>query len=206
MTTSRRCTTRQAFNLFVTEFRGYGRSAGRPSVAHLVSDARPLAERFHATLDEQGFDERRFVMGRSLGSQPALEIAARAGDRFRGLIIESGAASIRRLLASRRPRGQRRGCDVGGPPRGEDPGHPLAGAADPRGTGRSRSPRPGGRTVRPSQRDRPHPRRHPRRRPQRSPLAWDTVRTSRRSDRWSPGLSRAVDGCGAGRSTHRTHP
>ena len=86
-------------NLFVTEFRGYGRSAGRPSVAHLVSDARPLAERFHATLDEQGFDERRFVMGRSLGSQPALEIAARAGDRFRGLIIESGAASIRRLLA-----------------------------------------------------------------------------------------------------------
>ena len=37
-------------------------------------------------------------MGRSLGSQPALEIAANAPERLRGLAIESAAASIRRLL------------------------------------------------------------------------------------------------------------
>ena len=85
-------------NLFVAEFRGYGRSDGLPSLATLVADAHPIAEQFHAILDAAGFDERRFVMGRSLGSQPALEIASRAADRFRGLVIESGAAGMRRFL------------------------------------------------------------------------------------------------------------
>lgn len=86
-------------NLFVTEFRGYGRSGGRPSVQHLVADAHPLVEHFHRTLDGDGFDDRRFIMGRSLGTQPALEVAARLDARFSGLIIESGAATVGRLLA-----------------------------------------------------------------------------------------------------------
>lgn len=85
-------------NLFVAEFRGYGKSGGDPSMASLVADARTVAAYFHALLGEQGFSERRFVMGRSLGSQPALEVAARDGDRFHGVIIESGAASVRRTL------------------------------------------------------------------------------------------------------------
>lgn len=85
-------------NLFVAEFRGYGRSEGHPSLATLVADAHPVAEQFHAILDAGGFDARRLVMGRSLGSQPALEIASRAADRFRGLVIESGAAGMRRFL------------------------------------------------------------------------------------------------------------
>jgi len=84
-------------NLFVVDFRGYGRSGGRPSFATLVSDGPAAAERFHATLDEAGFSGRRFVMGRSLGSHPALEIAARCPERFLGLVIESGAANLRRL-------------------------------------------------------------------------------------------------------------
>lgn len=85
-------------NLFVAEFRGYGASGGEPSVAALVADAHPSAEFFHTTLDERGFSESRFVMGRSLGAHPALELAANGGSRFRGLIVESGAGSIRGLL------------------------------------------------------------------------------------------------------------
>ena len=85
-------------NLFVAEFRGYGRSNGRPAFAHLVADAHPVAERFHMLLDGGGFSQRRFIMGRSLGSHPALELAARAPGRFRGLIVESGAAGLRRML------------------------------------------------------------------------------------------------------------
>ncbi len=84
-------------NLFVAEFRGYGASNGVPTMANLVSDAHPVVERFHDLLDEQGFSSERYVMGRSLGSHPALEIAANLGERFRGLIIESGAANLRRL-------------------------------------------------------------------------------------------------------------
>ncbi len=86
-------------NLFVAEFRGYGQSSGEPSLASLVGDAATIVESFHATLDAQGFADRRFIMGRSLGSHPALEIAAHAADRFRGLIIESGAANIQRLMS-----------------------------------------------------------------------------------------------------------
>ena len=85
-------------NLFVAEFRGYGRSGGVPSLAHLVADARPVAAAFHTTLDAQGFDARRFVMGRSMGASPALEIAARAAAGFLGVIIESGAAGVRGML------------------------------------------------------------------------------------------------------------
>ena len=85
-------------NLLVAEFRGYGRSNGTPTAAALVGDAHPTAEQFHALLDRLDYAPERFVMGRSLGAHPALEITANKSDRFRGLIIESGAGNIRRML------------------------------------------------------------------------------------------------------------
>lgn len=94
-------------NLFVAEFRGYGRSNGQPSYEALVEDAHPVVEFFHTALDQEGFDARRYIMGRSLGSQPALEVASRAADRFQGLIIESGAGLIGRML-------QRLGLELSG--------------------------------------------------------------------------------------------
>ena len=85
-------------DLFVAEFRGYGKSGGRPSMAALVGDALPALEYALALQAGRGGGPL-FVMGRSMGTQPALEVAARAGDRVRGLIIESGAASARRSIA-----------------------------------------------------------------------------------------------------------
>lgn len=85
-------------NLFVAEFRGYGASTGSPTYVTLVSDAHPTVEYFHDTLDALGCAEARYVMGRSLGANPALEVAANAAGRFRGLIIESGAGNVRRSL------------------------------------------------------------------------------------------------------------
>lgn len=84
-------------NLLVAEFRGYGRSDGVPTFERLVADAPIVAEAFHDIMDEGGFDAPRFVMGRSLGSHPALEIAANAATGFSGLIIESGAWNVRRM-------------------------------------------------------------------------------------------------------------
>lgn len=90
---------RIGLNLFVVDYRGYGRSGGRPSFAALVADAHPVAAHFHAALDERGMSAPRFLMGRSLGGYPAVELAARRPDRFRGLILESAAANLRRLIA-----------------------------------------------------------------------------------------------------------
>ena len=85
-------------NLFVVDFRGYGASTGHPTVASLVGDAHAAVEGFHALLDGLGYAPDRYVMGRSLGAHPALEVASRAAERFSGLIIESGAGNIRRAL------------------------------------------------------------------------------------------------------------
>ena len=89
---------RAGVNLWVADYRGYGASEGRPSFAALVGDAPPVLERFHAALDEWGFAGPRFVMGRSLGTHPALELAANHAGRLRGLIVESGAGNLRRLV------------------------------------------------------------------------------------------------------------
>jgi len=84
-------------NLFVVDYRGYGGSDGVPSFASLIGDAHPVLARFHTLLDEEGFTARRYVMGRSLGSLPAAELAATAHQRLAGLIIESGAPDLARL-------------------------------------------------------------------------------------------------------------
>jgi pimeloyl-ACP methyl ester carboxylesterase len=84
-------------NLFVVDYRGYGGSDGIPSFASLIGDAHPVLSCFHTLLDEEGFTARRYVMGRSLGSLPAAELAATAHQRLAGLIIESGAPDLDRL-------------------------------------------------------------------------------------------------------------
>jgi pimeloyl-ACP methyl ester carboxylesterase len=84
-------------NLCVVDYRGYGASGGAPSFASLIADAHPVLARFHALLDEEGFTGPRFVMGRSLGSLPAAELAATAHERLVGLIVESGAPDLARL-------------------------------------------------------------------------------------------------------------
>lgn len=105
-------------NLLVVEFRGYGRSAGHPRFATLVEDCGPVVAAFHGELDAAGYTAPRYVMGRSMGAHPALEIAANHAARFHGLIIESGAGNLRRLVAML-------GID------GESgPGHELAAAHD----------------------------------------------------------------------------
>lgn len=85
-------------NLLVAEFRGYGVSGGEPTFAALMSDAQEVARQSQQLLDSRRFAGPRFVMGRSMGAHPALEIAANAPDRFCGLILESGAGNARRWL------------------------------------------------------------------------------------------------------------
>jgi pimeloyl-ACP methyl ester carboxylesterase len=84
-------------SLFVVDYRGYGASDGVPSFASLIGDAHPVLAHFHALLDQEGFTGRRYLMGRSLGSLPAAELAATAPQRLAGLIIESGAPDLARL-------------------------------------------------------------------------------------------------------------
>ncbi|MDG2112413.1 MAG: alpha/beta hydrolase, partial [Actinomycetota bacterium] len=83
-------------NLFVFEFRGYGRSTGTPTIEHLVTDGAACGRRALELLDADGFDGPRLVMGRSLGANAALEVAARVSG-YCALILESGAGNIARF-------------------------------------------------------------------------------------------------------------
>lgn len=81
------------FTLFVADYRGYGHSDGQPTASTLIADAMPVYNSVPNILTERGLTfPSLFVMGRSLGSAPALEIAAKAGDDISGLIVESGFA------------------------------------------------------------------------------------------------------------------
>jgi alpha-beta hydrolase superfamily lysophospholipase len=91
--------TALGINLFVADYRGYGLSTGTPTMGHILSDASPIFERLREVLQEGGYPTGIFVMGRSLGSAPAIEVAFRSPDVLQGLIIESGFSDALRLLS-----------------------------------------------------------------------------------------------------------
>lgn len=91
--------TRRGINLFVADYRGYGFSGGEPSFSAMIRDAHPILESFEQVLAQRGYCQEAFVMGRSLGSIPALELAFHYQDQLQGLIVESGSANTFPRLA-----------------------------------------------------------------------------------------------------------
>ncbi|MBN1674980.1 MAG: alpha/beta hydrolase [Kiritimatiellae bacterium] len=98
--------TRRGINFLPVDYRGYGKSSGAPTAASLLSDANASFAFCRDWLAERGYGGPLIVMGRSLGSAAALEIAAGSPAGLQGLIIESGFAYIVPLL-------RRLGADVG---------------------------------------------------------------------------------------------
>jgi fermentation-respiration switch protein FrsA (DUF1100 family) len=87
-------------SLLVVDYRGYGWSTGQPKVSALVADVDPVLAALPEVLAQAGLSgEVLVVMGRSLGSVPAIQAAYASPERFKGLIIESGFAHTIPLLA-----------------------------------------------------------------------------------------------------------
>ncbi|MCK4387981.1 MAG: alpha/beta hydrolase [Dehalococcoidia bacterium] len=90
--------TQLGINLFVADYRGYGASQGRPTFSNMISDALAIFKAFADILNENHYSNDILVMGRSLGSAPAIEIAYHHQEQLKGLVIESGFASVINLL------------------------------------------------------------------------------------------------------------
>ena len=88
-----------SINLFVADYRGYGLSGGSPSCSAIIRDAHPVFQGFVTFLRDSGYTGGLFVMGRSLGSAPAIEVAYHYQQHLQGLIVESGFASQQKQLA-----------------------------------------------------------------------------------------------------------
>jgi alpha-beta hydrolase superfamily lysophospholipase len=92
---------RHGINFFPVDYRGYGRSGGTPTVSAMMKDCRAIFDFAINWLAGEGYMGPLAVMGRSLGSASALELASSCQDRIDALIIESGfahAAPLLRLL------------------------------------------------------------------------------------------------------------
>ena len=85
-------------NFAVAEYRGYGTSTGTPSIYTFLEDANATLNEFLKILSEEDRSGPLIIMGRSIGSAPAIDVTRNRKDVVSGLIIESGFARIVPLL------------------------------------------------------------------------------------------------------------
>ncbi|MDD2619198.1 MAG: alpha/beta hydrolase [Syntrophomonadaceae bacterium] len=91
------CYWTRELNLIVADYRGYGLSTGQPSFKNLIKDAHLIFSYVRQEILQCGFKGAIWVMGRSLGSMSALEVAYQEQKNLQGLIIESGFVCVSRL-------------------------------------------------------------------------------------------------------------
>jgi len=85
-------------NLIVADYRGYGVSGGVPTLTDLVQDSHAIFKEVRAELAKRNLRTDLWVMGRSLGSISALELAYSHQEALKGLILESGFPSVVRIM------------------------------------------------------------------------------------------------------------
>jgi hypothetical protein len=67
----------------------------------MIRDSHRIFEGFKRIVEDYGFKKSYFLMGRSLGSFSAIEVACKYQDDIQGLIVESGPANnLREYLVS----------------------------------------------------------------------------------------------------------
>lgn len=84
-------------NFLPVDYRGYGRSSGSPSITAMMRDCHMTLDFVRDWLNSNAYTGSLVVMGRSMGSAPALELAAHYTAAISGLIIESGFTSMEGL-------------------------------------------------------------------------------------------------------------
>jgi len=85
-------------NLVVADYRGYGASHGTPTLTNLSQDSHAIFKEVREELSRRRLRKDLWIMGRSLGSLSALELAYQHQEVIKGLIIESGFPSVVRII------------------------------------------------------------------------------------------------------------
>lgn len=89
---------RMGINLLAVDYRGYGRSTGSPSVSTMMGDSHRILQFVQDWLEKNKHPGPLIVMGRSLGSACAIELAFHHEKSIDALIVESGFAHTIPLL------------------------------------------------------------------------------------------------------------
>jgi fermentation-respiration switch protein FrsA (DUF1100 family) len=85
-------------NLLAADYRGYGRSNGQPTISGMMMDCHTILNYVRSWISSNGYTGPLIIMGRSLGSASALELASTRSNEIDALIIESGFAFVIPLL------------------------------------------------------------------------------------------------------------
>ena len=89
---------RMGINFLAVDYRGYGRSGGKPTVTAMMQDCHIIFNFVRKWLQQNDYTGPILLMGRSLGSASVLELAAAYKNLIDGLIVESGFAYAGPLL------------------------------------------------------------------------------------------------------------
>lgn len=89
---------RMNINFLPVDYRGYGRSTGKPSITAMMQDSHVIFDFSKNWLKQNGYTGSFILMGRSLGSASVLELAQHYKSEINGLIVESGFAYAGPLL------------------------------------------------------------------------------------------------------------
>lgn len=90
--------TKMGINFLPVDYRGYGRSTGQPTVTTMMRDCHVIYDYVKRSLLEKYYTGPFIIMGRSLGSASACELAFHYKEEIDGLIVESGFAYAGPLL------------------------------------------------------------------------------------------------------------
>jgi fermentation-respiration switch protein FrsA (DUF1100 family) len=90
--------TKRGINFLPVDYRGYGRSTGRPTITAMMRDCHVIFEYTRNWLTKNQYTGPFVVMGRSLGSASVLELISCYAREIDGLIVESGFAYAGPLL------------------------------------------------------------------------------------------------------------
>jgi len=90
--------SRIGLNFLPVDYRGYGKSTGKPTVTNMMRDCHVIFDYVQNWLKENDYTGPLVLMGRSLGSASVLELISCYENRIQGLIVESGFAYAEPLL------------------------------------------------------------------------------------------------------------
>lgn len=80
------------YQVFMVDFRGYGKSSGKPTHVNIASDAQFLFEKMQEFPSVK--DKKILVYGSSIGTQVATHLARKNQERLSGLVLDGTVASF----------------------------------------------------------------------------------------------------------------
>lgn len=83
---------KEGFDVFIVDWRGYGKSGGHPDHMNVLEDSRLALNYFLSRSDEK--KPKKIIWGLSLGGQVAIRLAREFPDRFDALVTEGSVCSF----------------------------------------------------------------------------------------------------------------